>query len=161
MNDLPSTSMYRYRETGNVAKWVAMGYVYIHCDVRGSGKSEGTYDVWGPKEQMDYYDMIEWAGTQAWSNGRVGMFGESYYGMNQWQAAQHNPPHLACIAPYDAGASYIHWAEKNPWRAEAARLGVEAVDENMLPRGKFLFFEDGQPAERGRSSMGTTDHVSR
>ena len=110
---LPSTGMYRYRETGNVGKWVSMGYAYVHCDVRGSGKSEGTYDVWGPKEQMDYYDMIEWAGTRDWSTGKVGMFGESYYGMNQWQAAQHNPPHLACIAPYDAGADiYRHFVYK-------------------------------------------------
>jgi predicted acyl esterase len=111
--DLPSSGMYRYRETGNVAKWVANGYVYVHADVRGSGKSEGTYDVWGPKEQMDYCDMIEWSGTQGWSNGKVGMIGESYYGMNQWQAAQHNPPHLAAIAPYDAGADiYRHFVYK-------------------------------------------------
>ncbi len=110
---LPSTSMYRYRETGDVGKWVSLGYAYVHCDVRGSGKSEGTYDVWGPKEQMDYYDMIEWAGTREWSNAKVGMFGESYYGMNQWQAAQHNPPHLAAIAPYDAGADiYRHFVYK-------------------------------------------------
>jgi putative CocE/NonD family hydrolase len=41
------------------------------------------------------------------------MIGESYYGMNQWQAAQHNPPHLACIAPYDAGADiYRHFVYK-------------------------------------------------
>jgi putative CocE/NonD family hydrolase len=111
--DLPSTSMYRYRETGNIAKWVSRGYAYVHADVRGSGKSEGTYDVWGPKEQSDYCEMIEWAGTQSWSNGKVGMIGESYYGMNQWQAAQHNPPHLACIAPYDAGADiYRHFVYK-------------------------------------------------
>ena len=50
--DLPSNSMYRYRETGQVGRWVERGYVYVHADVRGSGKSEGTYDVWGPKEQL-------------------------------------------------------------------------------------------------------------
>ncbi len=111
--DLPSTGMYRYRETGNIAKWVSRGYAYVHADVRGSGKSEGSYDVWGPKEQLDYCDMIEWAGTQAWSSGRVGMIGESYYGMNQWAAAMHNPSHLACIAPYDAGCDiYRHFVYK-------------------------------------------------
>ena len=111
--DLPSSGMYRYRETGNIAKWVDKGYVYVHADVRGSGKSEGSYDAFGPKEQMDYVDMIGWCGTQRWSTGKVGMIGESYYGMNQWQAAQHNPPHLACIAPYDAGADiYRHFVFK-------------------------------------------------
>jgi uncharacterized protein len=111
--DLPSSGMYRYRETGNIARWVARGYAYVHADVRGSGKSEGTYDLWGPREQMDYCELIEWAGTQPWSSGKVGMIGESYYGMNQWAAAMHNPPHLACIAPYDAGCDiYRHFVYK-------------------------------------------------
>ena len=52
-------------------------------------------------------------------------------------------------ARYDAGAFYIHWAERNPWREEALRLGVEAIDENTLPRGAYRFFENGVPAERG------------
>ena len=111
--DLPSTGMYRYRETGNIAKWVGRGYVYVHADVRGSGKSEGAYEAWGPTEQSDFCEMVEWAGTQGWSNGKVGMIGESYYGISQWQTAQHNPKHLACIAPYDAGADiYRHFVYK-------------------------------------------------
>src|ERR1017187_9977855 len=110
---LPSGSMYRYRETGNIAKWVSRGYAYVHGDVRGSGQSEGTYNAWGPTEQGDYYDMIEWAGIQPWSNGKGGMIGESYFGISQWQVAQHNPPHLACIAPYDAATDmYRHFAYK-------------------------------------------------
>ena len=28
--DLPSSSMYRYRETGQVGRWVERGYVYVH-----------------------------------------------------------------------------------------------------------------------------------
>ncbi len=53
-------------------------------------------------------------------------------------------------APYDAGAFYIHWAERNPWREEARRLGVEAIDEASLPRGASRFFENGKRSERGR-----------
>jgi monoamine oxidase len=37
-------------------------------------------------------------------------------------------------APFDAGALFLHWAERNPWRAEAGRLGVALVDE---PAGSF------------------------
>ncbi len=48
------------------------------------------------------YDTIEWIAAQAWSNGKVGMTGESYYEALQWFAAQQQPPHLAAIAPYDA-----------------------------------------------------------
>jgi uncharacterized protein len=100
--DLPTMSVYRYRETGDIAKWVGLGYVYVHADVRGTGKSEGLFVRFGPAELTDLYDMIEWCGVQPWSTGKVGMIGESYYGIVQWFAAAQNPPHLACVAPYDA-----------------------------------------------------------
>ena len=51
-------------------------------------------------------------------------------------------------APYDAGAFYIHWAERNPWRAIAEELGVSARDENAFPIGAWLSFENGAPVER-------------
>jgi putative CocE/NonD family hydrolase len=100
--DLPTMGVYRYRETGNIAKWVDKGYVYVHADARGAGQSEGVYQRLSPEERRDLYDMIEWCGEQTWSNGKVGMIGESYYGIVQWFAAAQKPPHLACIAPYDA-----------------------------------------------------------
>jgi hypothetical protein len=33
---------------------------------------------------LDLYQCIEWAGTQSWSTGKVGINGISYYAMNQW-----------------------------------------------------------------------------
>ena len=111
---LPTMSVFRYRETGNVAKWVDRGYVYVHADVRGSGKSEGIFRPFCREEQRDLYDMIEWCAAQPWSTGKVGMFGESYYGMVQWAAAAQNPPHLACCAPYDAcNDLYRHFCYKS------------------------------------------------
>jgi putative CocE/NonD family hydrolase len=100
--DLPTMGVYRYRETGNIAKWVDKGYVYVHADARGAGQSEGVFRRFSQDELRDLYDMIEWCGVQPWSNGKVGMIGESYYGIVQWFAAAQRPPHLACIAPYDA-----------------------------------------------------------
>ena len=110
---LPTMSVYRYRETGNIARWVSRGYAYVHADARGSGKSDGIYDPFCPEEQRDLYDMVEWCADQPWSSGKVGMIGESYYGMVQWFAAAQNPPHLACVAAYDACADlYRHFAFK-------------------------------------------------
>ena len=34
----------------------------------------------------DGYDTIEWIAQQPWSNGDVGMWGDSYYGFTQWAA---------------------------------------------------------------------------
>jgi putative CocE/NonD family hydrolase len=55
-------------------------------------------------ERWDHYDVIEWAATQPWSTGKVGMIGESYFAWTQWMAASLAPPHLACIVPFDGGA---------------------------------------------------------
>ena len=39
-------------------------------------------DHFSPRETKDFYDCIEWAGVQPWSNGKVGLNGISYYGIN-------------------------------------------------------------------------------
>lgn len=113
---LPTMGVYRYRETGNIARWVSRGYVYVHADARGCGKSEGRYERFSAAEQRDLYDMVEWCAAQPWSNGRVGMIGQSYYGMVQWLAAAQRPPHLACIAPYDAAT--------DPYRDSVFKGGI-------------------------------------
>ena len=51
---------------------------------------------------VDLYDVIEWAGAQSWSSGKVGLSGISYYGMCGYWAAMQKPPHLVCIVSYEA-----------------------------------------------------------
>ena len=68
-------------------RWVPAGYVCVRVDSRGTGRSPGYMDLWSGRETVDLYDCIEWAATQPWSNGRVGLAGISYYGMNQYQVA--------------------------------------------------------------------------
>ena len=46
-------------------------------------------------------------------------------------------------APYDGGAFYIHWAERNPWRPIANDLGVSVREERSIPSGVWLSFENG------------------
>ncbi|MGW1564556.1 CocE/NonD family hydrolase [Streptomyces sp. NPDC002144] len=99
---LPAVPAYPFRETGPIEWYVQRGYVYVLADARGTGRSDGEWDFLGPQERTDLYDMIEWTAAQTWSSGRVGMIGQSYYGMIQWLAALEKPPHLTCIAPYDA-----------------------------------------------------------
>lgn len=102
LDHLPSHPAFRFRETSDYEWWVAHGYAIVRTDARGTGEStEGHWDFYGPLEQRDLHDSIEWAARQSWSNGRVGMLGQSYYAMVQWLAAIQQPPSLACIAPYD------------------------------------------------------------
>src|ERR1019366_7251687 len=46
--------------------WDLDGYVVIRVDARGAGKSPGRLDPNSPAEFRDFYDAIEWAGSQPW-----------------------------------------------------------------------------------------------
>ena len=101
-DDLPHSSMFLWREVGPVQWYVEQhGYAYIRADVRGSGKSEGIYNLLDETEQWDYYELIEWISAQPWCDGNVGGLGQSYYAWSQWFMGIVNPPSLKCIAPYD------------------------------------------------------------
>lgn len=69
--------------------------------LRGFGRSEGVGNLISDEEAQDYYDLIEWAGTQEWSTGKVGLNGVSYLALSQWKVASLQPPHLAAICPWE------------------------------------------------------------
>lgn len=98
-------------ESGHTERLVENGYVHVIGDVRGVGTSEGRYNMWGPEEQRDCYDLIEWIAQQPWCDGNVGMMGISYFAMLQVPAAAMRPPHLRAILPFEpAGADiYRDW----------------------------------------------------
>ena len=82
-----STNKYQNWETTDPERWVPHGYAVVRVDSRGAGWSPGFMDPATPREIEDLYQCIEWAGTQPWSNGKVGMLGISYYSSNQWRVA--------------------------------------------------------------------------
>ncbi|MDY6951307.1 MAG: CocE/NonD family hydrolase [Thermodesulfobacteriota bacterium] len=88
-------------ETPDPEWWIPKGYAHVRIDQRGLGKSPGAVDPLSSQEARDYFDAIEWAGTRAWSNGKVGLLGISYYAVNQWLVAAERPPHLAAIIPWE------------------------------------------------------------
>ena len=96
-----STNKYQNWETTDPERWVPHGYAVVRIDSRGAGWSPGFMDPACPKETEDLYQCIEWAGTQPWSNSKVGMLGISYYSGNQWRVAGLHPPHLAAIIPWE------------------------------------------------------------
>ncbi|NUS44674.1 MAG: CocE/NonD family hydrolase, partial [Mycobacteriaceae bacterium] len=80
------------------------GYTQVVVDVRGTGFSQGTWQVFQRREQQDTVETIDWAAHQPWSNGRIGMNGLSYSGINQMQAAEKNPAALKAIFPVVPGS---------------------------------------------------------
>lgn len=97
-------SKYAAFEACDPAYWVPRGYAIINPDTRGTWHCEGTATFLSPDEARDFYDLIEWAGTQPWSNGKVGLSGVSYLASAQWRVAEANPPHLAAINPWEGWA---------------------------------------------------------
>ena len=78
----------------------AKGYAVILTDVRGTGSSEGTWGIFSAEEIDDLAWIIdEWIPRQPWSNGKVGMFGPSYMGINQYLTAARKPEHLKALFP--------------------------------------------------------------
>jgi hypothetical protein len=101
-----SSNLYQSWEVVDPEKWVPHDYVCVRVDSRGAGCSPGFIDHFSPRETKDFYNSIEWAGVQPWSNGKVGLNGISYYGINQWHVASMQPPHLAAICIWEGAADW-------------------------------------------------------
>jgi predicted acyl esterase len=88
-------------EVPNPERWVPWGYALVRIDTRGFGQSNGITSGLNDQEANDYYDAIEWAARQPWSNGNVGLSGVSYIAINQWYVATKQPPSLKAIMPWE------------------------------------------------------------
>ncbi|MEV6072686.1 CocE/NonD family hydrolase [Nocardia sp. NPDC052001] len=86
---------------------IKSGYTQVVVDVRGTGFSQGEWDMLRGREQQDTVETIDWASKQSWSNGRVGMNGLSYSAINQVQAAEKQPPALKAIFPIVPGSDLV------------------------------------------------------
>ena len=93
----PDSLQSENHETVNTSEWVPNGYVVIRMDARGVCRSPGLQTPLGRQEAEDYYDGIEWAGVQPWSNGSVGLWGMSYVAMAQHNVASLQPSHLKAM----------------------------------------------------------------
>lgn len=74
---------------------VQRGFIVVVSDVRGTGDSGGTWGLFDPVQATDGATMARWAARLPHSDGKVGLFGESYMGINQFLtvgAAGRNSP---------------------------------------------------------------------
>jgi putative CocE/NonD family hydrolase len=148
-------------------KAATRGYVVIVQDVRGRFASEGE---WYPfqYESQDGYDTVEWAAALPYSDGRVGMFGESYVGATQVLAAIAHPPHLAAIAPSDTASNYHrNWTYQGgafqqgfnqSWTSilavdtlsrHLAKIANSSDESRILPLSQYPLFDfSALPAEK-------------
>jgi hypothetical protein len=67
--------------------FVQRGYLEVVADVRGTGDSGGSWGLFDPAQASDGAALVRWAAHLPHSTGAVGLFGESYMGINQFLTA--------------------------------------------------------------------------
>lgn len=96
-----SSNRYQNWEVTDPERWVPHGYAVVRVDSRGAGWSEGVLAPMTPLETDDFCQSIEWAASQPWSDGNVGVLGISYYANMAWRVAERMPKGLKAIVPWE------------------------------------------------------------
>jgi hypothetical protein len=105
------------------ALWTRNDYALVVQDTRGRSGSEGEYRPF-MTDHLDGYDTVEWIAKQAWSNGKVGMYGASAMGIAANLASMMNPPHLV--------AAFVMVARSSIYSQSAFMGGVYRKELNDL-----------------------------
>lgn len=77
-------------------------YVYCVVDWRGffgSKEAQDGVDRTKWRRGQDGYDAVEWLAAQDFCDGKVGTWGGSALGKQQFDTAAEKPPHLVCAVP--------------------------------------------------------------
>jgi putative CocE/NonD family hydrolase len=95
-------------------EWYArQGYIIVIQDTRGRFQSEGEFKLY-KYEVKDGADTVQFVKNLPQCNGRVGMYGFSYVGATQLQAATERPAGLEAIIPaFTNDGFYEDWTYKN------------------------------------------------
>ncbi|MEU7142485.1 CocE/NonD family hydrolase [Nocardia sp. NPDC046473] len=127
---------------------IKSGYTQVVVDVRGTGFSQGDWDLLRYREQQDTVEVIDWTAHQPWSTGNIGMNGVSYSGLNQLQVAAKNPPALKAIFPVVPS--------RNPFRdlvAPGGAIGVTFMPAWLLAVNGAKLVPDLAAAARGQFDL--------
>ena len=104
----PSDRFYDFLEVSDI---IERGYTYVMVDLPGFGGSGGCNDWGGLREQLGVKAAVEWAASQEWSTGRVGMMGKSYDAWTGLMGIAQQPKGLAAVVamePVFAGYRYLY-----------------------------------------------------
>lgn len=86
------------------------GYAFVGANLPATGCSEGVLDYWFEQKEGIYgAEVVEWIAEQPWSDGNVGMIGNSYGGTIQFWVAAERPPHLRAIVASGVEDGYEDW----------------------------------------------------
>ncbi|MEO1132022.1 MAG: CocE/NonD family hydrolase [Cyanobacteria bacterium J06639_1] len=103
--------------------YAAQGYIVVIQEVRGCGRSEGSFDPFR-YEIEDGIDTVRWCRDLPDSSGKVGTYGFSYQGVTQFQAATlpGSETGLTALCPAMAGIQFY-----KGWNTWGGALALDLV----------------------------------
>ena len=156
------------KKLGLTGYFARRGYAVVMMDLRGTGRSRGCLDHLGLKDARDLKQVVEWAASQPWSNGRVGMTGHSYVGSTPMVAAAQRPKGLKTIVPsaglaamydhqFQAGVPYfLQYAGPMALYPALAAGRKSPVARSGLPQIGAIGDDAGNNPEEAACAAGTT-----
>jgi putative CocE/NonD family hydrolase len=111
-------------------------FVVIIADARGTGASGGSrQSEFSPEEIQDLGELVDWAASQPWSNGKVGTFGISCEGAAAELTAVSHRKALGAVAalfpPFDVGSLIAPGGVSTRFVSDWSAI-VAAMDRNDL-----------------------------
>ena len=134
----PSNRFYDFINGANVFQ---RGYSVVMVSLRGTGGSSGCLDILGPGEQTDVRTAVEWAASQSWSTGRVGMYGKSYDANTGVVGAALQPKGLAAVVAQQIVADRYRGSYNDRVRFLQS-LAYPSASYGTQGEGKFSVFND-------------------
>lgn len=127
-----------------IHEYVPRGYAVVLSSVRGTGHSEGCFQISGDLEVQDAHDVVDHFSKAPWANGNVGAGGKSYDSTTQ--------NGLLAKMPHPALKTLFHVSGITDWYRYVYRNGVPY----SIPSGFNTYYGLGQGLdEYGLGGLGT------
>jgi putative CocE/NonD family hydrolase len=133
---MPALLEFSSRDPKSYAKEsAAHGYAGVVAYTLETRKSAAGIDPF-EYEGADAREVINWIAKQAWSDGRVGMYGEGWSAYAPWAAAKKLPPALKAIATSAAMVPGINLPmEGNIFQNSAYGWSLQMIDGGAAEQG--------------------------
>lgn len=111
------------------------GYALVVQVTRGRFNSEGVDRSW-LDDANDGYDLIEWVNEQSWSDGRIGIYGDSALGVTALLAASVQPPSLDAV--------YVQATSGDPMGVDFIPEDSGLKLESLMVQGTSIAFDTNE-----------------
>ncbi len=133
---------------------VQRGYIDVLVDVRGTGGSQGEWGLFDPIQGHDGATLVRFAAALPHADGKVGLLGASYLGIDQFATAvDAGPAHVKAMFPIISG--------NDLYRDTAFAGGFPDIEFSSFYLGLTASLNLLLPFEEGNSDLATalSDHV--